>query len=371
MSQALHHIGKLISIPSVSGNEEAIQKYISDCLSAVDYKPISIEGNLLVCIKGVRSDRALIFNAHVDTVSPGEASLWQTSPFKPRFEKDLVYGLGASDNKASVASLILLAEILRSNKPACDIWFMLVVKEEVDGSGTLKSLAWLKKHILQNYKKIEAVVMEPTDCRVVQIGHKGNLFLKIETCGESGHASKPELINSFAIGNLVKALEVVKKMSLKWEREYKDPILGMPTVSVTSIKAGDENIPNKFPSVASAALDIRTNRLMHGKTLSLIKKKLGKIAQVKLLYPPAPYGFTSPEATIAKAACKVLCSKIEVSPASSDLCFFTESGICGIIYGPGIKSQMHLPNEHCKLSNIEKCVWQFKELIDSWSKMEV
>ena len=181
-------IRKLIQIKSVSGSESEIQKFIFNYLVKLGLKPAWKQGNVWVKIKGKDGAKALIFNAHVDTVVPGEIKNWFDSPWSGTIKKGKIYGLGASDEKAGVAALLMLAEKLVKNQPEVDIWLMFVVSEEVDGSGTkiaLKSLPY------KSYHKLAAVLVEPKSQRCfgnepnfVEAGKAGcNLATKIFRSG--------------------------------------------------------------------------------------------------------------------------------------------------------------------------------------------
>ena len=107
-------IKKLIQIPSIFGGEAKIQKFIASYLSQMKYQPIILGRNLLIHIPGYDSHNAILFNAHVDTVSEGELSKWKYPPFSGKVVGGRIYGLGASDEKAGVSSLLLWEKILKN-----------------------------------------------------------------------------------------------------------------------------------------------------------------------------------------------------------------------------------------------------------------
>ena len=102
-------IQKLIEIKSVSGSESEIQKFIFNYLINLGLKPAWKQGNVWVKIKGKDKAKALIFNAHVDTVDPGEIKNWSDLPWLGTINHGKIYGLGASDEKAGAAALFFLA----------------------------------------------------------------------------------------------------------------------------------------------------------------------------------------------------------------------------------------------------------------------
>src|SRR3972149_2430501 len=143
---------KLISIKSFSGQEDHIQKVIFGNIKSYKFKPFYVGKNVVVKIKSKNSKSALIFNSHVDTVSAGNLALWNSSPFLGFINNDKIYGLGASDEKASIAVSLKLIEIFSKEVPDCDLWMTFVVNEEVDGSGTKEFIKWFDKNHKSEYQ---------------------------------------------------------------------------------------------------------------------------------------------------------------------------------------------------------------------------
>lgn len=361
-------IKKLIQIPSISGQEQEIQKFILGHLKKLEPNPLWVGENLVVKIPGKNSERALIFNAHVDTVTAGNKKLWRYPPFAGKIAGGKIYGLGASDEKATVASLLLLAQKLIKSVPPCDIWLTFVVKEELDGSGTKEFVKWFKKEEQKKYKQVAAILGEPTDLQKIKLAHKGNLFLKITTYGESGHGSRPEKIKKHAVLEMYKTKEILEKLGKSWKKQYADQLLGSPTIGLlTSIAAGSPSSPNKFPDSCTATFDVRTTPKLHQRALMIIKKSLPKI-KVELVYPPAPYGFTAREEKIAKIVKRVSGARFAVSEGSNDQCFFTAAEIPAVVFGPGNENCIHKANEFCEVANIPKAVALYQEIIAEFGK---
>ncbi|MBU1130299.1 M20/M25/M40 family metallo-hydrolase [Patescibacteria group bacterium] len=239
MNETIKLLKQLIKINSPSGKETKLANFIYNWLKNQKIKPIKQNGNVLVHIKGDSQHKAIIFNGHMDTVSPGDLKKWQYEPFNPTIVKDKLYGLGTSDMKGAVASMMFLAKNLIKNKPICDVWFSFVTKEELDGSGTKNFLKWFKqKGFLNQYQLISAVIGEATGLKKIELGHKGNAFVHVTITGQTGHGSQPEKIKRHAI---LQMNELITKLNQKipyWQKKYKDKFLGIPTVGLTGIKAG-------------------------------------------------------------------------------------------------------------------------------------
>lgn len=355
-------IQQLIQIPSVSGNEKDIQQWIFDYLIGLKLVPQWIGENVVVKISGKDSSKALIFNGHVDTVNPGDTKNWNHDPFSGEIIDGKVYGLGASDMKGAVAVMLALAQEWSLTQPPCDLWFHFVVHEETDGSGTEEVMKWFTKHF--HYQKLAGIIAEATGLKVIDIAHKGNIFLKVTVQGDGGHGSTPEKVKLHAISKMYKVAKDLKAIVGSWQKEYSDKVLGSPTIVLTSIHAGNETSPNKIADVCTATLDLRTTPKIHDKALELLKKACGsQFVTIKTLYSPLPSGHTNGKEAIVMLTQKVTGLPTGKNMSSTDLLFFTKAGIPAIILGPGEKFLEHTANEYVYLSKVEKCLEIYKEII--------
>lgn len=362
-------IKTLIKINSVTGSEQEIQKYILNLLASFSLKPLEYKGNVAVLIKGAHNGNCVIFNSHTDTVSPGDASLWQTNPFEAVEKGGKIYGLGVSDNKSSVAVLLMLAKKLAVEKPACDVILTFTVGEEVDGHGTNDIVKLLSSKYLKVYKNISTIVCEPTGLNKIGLAHKGNIFIKITTKGKSGHGSHPIDSKDHAVLKMNKIIGILEVLGKKWNKKYKNKILGSPTIGLaTSISAGSIKTPNKFPDTCVATFDIRTTPEMHNVAFGLIKKAVKGMGKVEYLFPPVPYAYTKETDKIAKVFKSVTKKEFMAFPGSTDMPFFTGLGIPTIIFGPGEINQMHKPNEFCYSKKIGECTEIFLKVISGYNE---
>jgi acetylornithine deacetylase/succinyl-diaminopimelate desuccinylase-like protein len=362
----------LIAISSLSGEEQAIQTYIANEITSFGFTPLWVKRNLLVHIPGQASNKVILFNAHVDTVPAGKESHWRHHPLKPWVKGEKLFGLGASDEKAGVASLILLSKTFTKQLPACDVWLLFVTKEEVDGSGTAEVLEWWQKNKASKYTHQSAVLVEPTGLKEIEIGHKGNVFLKLTVKGDSGHGSRPETIKTHAVLEMAQALLALPKLSQVWQKKYTDSTLGSPTIGIaTSIQAGDSKVPNKFPDICVATLDVRTTPSLHKKVIKEVKAFLNnpKI-MVEYVSTPAAWGLTEKQNPIVSATQIVMSNaELSISPGATDQCFFTNKNIPAVVLGPGESEVMHQPNEYCYHKKIPEAVVAYQKIIQTWTQL--
>lgn len=360
---------QLIGINSISGNEGEIQKYIFNYLEDLGVNPFWQGKNVVAKFPGSKN-QALIFNAHVDTVSIGDISQWEKDPFSGFSSGEKIYGLGASDEKAGVAGLLLLAKLLKNKQLSPDIWLTFVTDEETTGEGTKSFFDWLEKNqYLKKYSKIFGILTEPTNLTSFEFGHRGNIFVKLTTLGNSGHGSKPEKIKKHAVLQMLHAINKIQDLEKIWKEKYSHPSLGAPSIGIgTSIQGGDINSPNKFPDKCIATLDIRTTPSLHSKCLKELKNFLrGDQIKVEYLYNPLSFGFTREDSQIIKKFKTAFPKlKLERSPGATDQCFFTEKEIDAIVFGPGERDIMHQPNEYCYPEKIEQWVEMIEKILEAW-----
>ena len=363
-------ISEIIKISSLSGHERNLADYLFTRLLVSGHKPQKQDGNVILRIAGKDETKAVVFNAHMDTVSPGALSLWKFPPYGKDagiHSAGKVYGLGASDDKASLAVLLCVANDLVVNKPAIDTWITFVKEEETGGDGTKSFIEWFQKNgWMKKYTELSVIICEPTDMNEVRIGHRGNFNASITVKGEGGHGSQPHLIKKQAIMDTIKIIEALKKLEKDWQKKYSDSVLGNPSIAITSMHSGDSFSPNKFPDSATITIDVRTTQKLDKVAFGFIQTLMKKYdAEVSLIYHPAPPGYTDPKSKIVEIT-KKLVGKVGLGKGSTDLCFFSELGIPGVILGPGTRDIIHKANEYCEMKKLEKGVKIYLKLISKF-----
>lgn len=361
---------KLVQIKSISGKEDKLASFIMDYCRENNISAQMQSGNVVIYIKGEDPSKALIFNAHMDTVSAGDLSKWQYQPYGNSAGKVIngkLYGLGASDDKGAIASMLILANNYLRVRPLIDLWFTFVSREETDGSGTESFLDWFTHtKYFKTYKKISVIIGEPTGLGVLEIGHRGNFFLKLESKGVVGHGAKSYKESDLAIGKMLKALQKVKSGFEQWKMGYKDKILEVPSLNITGIFSSASTV-NQIPPVCSVTLDIRTTPKMHHKLIPWIKRQVGKSIKISEVATGKPPGIINHRSKIQKTIKSVIPGiSVSVSLGSTDQSQFINSGIDTVVFGPGEKGTMHKENEFVCLSKVLKCVKIYKKIIEEF-----
>jgi len=357
---------QLIQIKSYSGQEKKLADFIMDFCKKNNLPAENQDGNIIIKYL-TNSQKCLIFNAHMDTINEGDINLWHYPPFGKEsaiIKDEKMYGLGASDDKASIVSLLLTALAFKDKKPPLDLFFVFVTKEETDGSGTHSFIYYFKKKYLKSYQEIAAVLTEPTNNNFVEIGHRGNYFIKIITSGQSGHGANPSIIKKQAIEEMFVLYSKMKLLGKKLQKKFFDKDLGLPTFSLTGIKSVN-GPPNKIPSSCYSIWDIRTTPKLHEQLLTILKENLGNKIKIELVAKPGSYALTNPKEKIVQVFKKIIPDiKIKISIGSSDIWLFSDCEIHAISFGPGNKEKIHKENEYVEVKNIDKAKSIYLKLIN-------
>ena len=345
-------LADLISIPSISGNEKEIKEYLIELFQQKDIQVEEIEGNVVASIEN-DSDRALHFNAHMDTVQ-ADRDRWDTDPFEAHIRDGKLYGLGASDIQGSIAALVKTAEILSEKDLDVDLYFDFVVNEEVDGEGSRR----LMENHDYDYFEEACVLTEPTSLEVVELGCRGNYFVKIETQGESCHGSRPENGEN-AILKMKGVIDKIQKYSEEIEK-HENEDLGTPSIAIaTTIEGGDS--VNKVPADCKITCDIRTIPEFHSEAFLQLKERLDS-AKVELVSDPTPPSYTGKDQEIAEICRSVIDGEFDVSEGADDSSFYEEQDINTVVLGPGDKEVIHGANENIELSKLYESVEVYAEI---------
>lgn len=117
--------------------------------------------NLAARRKGAGGGRSLLLTGHIDTVPSGTQE-WTRRPFSGDIDSNRIYGRGANDMKAGIASNLFVLECIQELglSLAGDVLFETVVDEEFGGSnGTLAGR-------VRGFNADAAIVSEPSSLRI-------------------------------------------------------------------------------------------------------------------------------------------------------------------------------------------------------------
>lgn len=256
---------KMIRIPSTSTQEKAVIACIHEEMTKVGFDEVKIDafGNIIGRIGN--GSRVIAFDAHIDTVDVGNPRTWQFDPFEGKYEADIIYGRGASDQEAGMASMVYAGKMLKELglQKDCTCYFVgSIMEEDCDG------LCW--QYILR--EKILApevvVITEPTNLGIYR-GHRGRMELQVSVEGVSCHASAPERGEN-AIYKIVPVIQDIQTLN---ENLREDTFLGKGSIAVTQIFS----VSPSFNAVADGCTVSLDRRLTHGETKESCVQQLQNI----------------------------------------------------------------------------------------------
>jgi acetylornithine deacetylase len=330
-------LAQLVAIDSVNprlvpggAGEAEIARFVAAWLErngvAADYHDLGdARANVVARVPGTGHGRALLLNAHLDTVGLGGAD----AGLSPRVEGNRLYGRGSFDMKGSLSAIMLVAATVAERPLAGDVIVTAVADEEAYSIGT--------EAVAETVTADAAIVAEPTEMRIV-VAHKGFAWLEVATDGVAAHGSRYDLgVDAIArMGPvLVGVAELDASLAADPERH---PLLGRASLHASLIGGGREL--STYPDRCVVTIERRT---LPGETLRDVEDGLARIAgeqaRVKTLFAREPLA-TAPDEPIVTALVEHATAVMERRPEKTGVPFWTDAallsaaGIPSVVFGP-------------------------------------
>ena len=197
-----------ISVPSVTGEEQAMAELMAETLAAmgmrVQWQQVEdARANVLATLEGSGGGKTLMFNGHMDTSYSGSEPWlrhvpgFQPSPF---VEDGRLYGLGVSNMKGALACYVEAVRVLQEVgvRMTGDVMIAAVCGEiektqHGDAQGArYRGYAAGSRHLVSHGGVADMCLLgEPTEGKVV-LGHFGSLWLRVSTHGSFIHTAFTE-----------------------------------------------------------------------------------------------------------------------------------------------------------------------------------
>ncbi len=307
--------------------------------------------------------KPLCFGGHIDVVPLG-AKEWSVDPFGAEIIDDKLYGRGATDMKSGVAAFVHAALKLAADgaRGRADIMLAICAGEETGCEGSF--------HLGRTGALGEAgaiIIAEPTANYPI-LGHKGALWLQVETEGVTAHGSMPDR----GVNAIYKAARAVTKLEDFDFNVKPHELLGRSTLNVGTMEGG-QNL-NSVPDRARFTVDIRTlPEQDHAAIVSGLDSYLGEEARIARLVDVGgvhtPHGHPWIREVYGMMA-PLLDERIEPRGAP----YFTDASAltpaCGhpptVILGPGEMHMAHQTDEYCPVTHIHQAAEVYETLARRW-----
>ena len=397
-SDAVELLKEMIAIPSPSFEEDAVCSHVSGWLSVHGVGHRRAGNNIIAEHIVDPAKPTLMLCAHMDTVSPSPE--YSFDPYKPDYQtaaevigrtsgkectpEDIVAGLGANDDGASVVAMIAAYRYLTNpdgigsgfeNNPShsyvvgpspCgqggstvfkttanavktvhpNIILVLSCEEERSGKDGMTGL-WPKIASKVDF----AIVGEPTGMKAAT-AERGLLVIDATAHGVSGHAARNEGKNALYI-----ALEDIQKL-----RDHVfgkvSPRMGKVNLNVTQINAGSAH--NVIPDRCDFVIDIRPTEQYSNEDILAELQAICE-SELKPRNLSNRSSATFEDSPLQKAA-EAMSIGTFSSPTTSD---WMRISCDAIKMGPGESARSHKKDEFVFVEEIRKGIETYIEFIES------
>ncbi len=379
-SETVRYLLDMVRIPAFSTQEKEVVEYILGEMQKAGFDEAFIDplGNVIGRIG--QGKRVIAFDAHIDTVYPGDLKLWEFDPFDAHVKDGMVWGRGSVDQEGGMASMLTAARIIKdlNLNHKFTIWFTgTVMEEDCDG------LCW--QYIIREDKiKPELVVItEPTNMNIYR-GHRGRMEMQVHVKGLSCHGSAPER----GVNAIYKISRIALEIEKLHERLRHDEFLGKGSVCVTEVYFTGPSqcaVPDSArihldrrltwgETKDSAVAEVREACSLAGEPEAEIEVlTYSEAAFTGLVYPTEKYfptWVTPPDSPWLQAAVSAYQNTLKRAPKVDKWTFSTNGvAICGmhsipcIGLGPGNEIYAHAPNEASPIEHLTEAAAFYAALV--------
>jgi succinyl-diaminopimelate desuccinylase len=332
---------ELCGIPSETGNEREIADWTERrCRELAGEGSTLRIGNSIICApdREVMSPEGptIALVGHLDTVRCAE-----DQPLEVRDGR--VYGCGATDMKAGVATMLALLARWRELRGARVVWIFYSGEEgPADGNELEAVLASGELPALDL-----AFVLEPTD-QTLQMGCMGLLHGVVTVHGRRAHSARPW----HGDNALYRAIPLLERLRDRPRREVRFGELSYYEVMVAT-QVWTNNSRNVVPDRVMINVNLR---FAPGHTAEEAEAELREVVGGEgevVVTDRAPAGAVYLDHPLIEPWRLREGIGIQCKQAWTDVARFTERGIPAVNFGPGETGQAHQAGEWCSIASLE------------------
>ncbi len=327
---------QLVSIPSPSGQEDAIARFLLEQMTALGFRAHRDGvGNVFGAIGDPNAAREIVLLGHMDTV-PGQIHVRQ--------REGRLYGRGAVDAKGPLAAFIVAAARVAPRLKNARVVVIGAVEEENHGKGA--------RHLAQVLAPPDcAIIGEPSGWQGITVGYKGRVCVDYRWMQPGSHSAGEQP------GPAEKAVTFWNRV-MTYAEEY------------------NRGRANRFDTLDPALREFRTFgarlhegvemnialRLPPGFNLGVLKRKMAEWSEgAQLTYSPSDPPYQAEKNTpLVRALLKAIRAhggepRFKLKTGTSDMNTVGPAWGCPIVaYGPGDSALDHTPEEHIEIEEFRR-----------------
>jgi succinyl-diaminopimelate desuccinylase len=368
----LRLLSRLIRCKSVTPHDAGCQKILASLLEELgfncEWMPFGDVTNLWAR-RGTEGP-LLCFAGHTDVVPTGPLEDWLSDPFEPVIRDGLLFGRGAADMKASLASMIRALTLFIEANPDHPGSIALLITSDEEGpadDGTVRVVEQLQ----QRGEHIDwCIVGEPSSHKTlgdtVRIGRRGSLSGLLKIFGKQGHVAYPHLAEN-PIRSFVPVFAELNEITWDGGNEHFPPT-SFETVEV-NCGVGAANV---IPGELSAQFNFRystewDHQLLKNKVHSIFD---GHEIDYELQWHNSGEPFLTVPGTLTEAVDRAIfeCTgshpEFSTGGGTSDGRFIAPAGADVVELGP-LNASIHQVNEHVTISDLPLLTKMYEKILQN------
>ena len=356
----------LINIPSFDEKQfPGMQEFILDLLGSLRCEAFVDKNSGCIIGRKIANPKArtLLLSAHYDTVVP--TSAWPIDPLNPVEKDGRVYGLGSSDCKGGIVSILAA---LKKAKPANNA--VIVITGYEDTKKIVTGKQYRGSDLIPGNIDIAAdigIVTEASvrDERFAFInGMFGKISFSVTARGKQSHACHPERGEN-AILMAMEAVRILEEGLPRKNFRYRSENY-QETFNVGKIAGG--SAVNIIPHECVVEMEHRfsPNSSLEEKKRA-IEDLLADLNSVELKYNfEFPAFLVEPVRSLHRLASERLGYPVQerMSRGGTDANIFNARGIPAVVFGPGECNQVHQADEYITFDRVVECADIISDILE-------
>ena len=392
----------LVRVPSVTGDEGAVQEVVAEAFResglAVErceatpeqvsphYGHVGVQTrfgnrpNVIGIRAGSGGGKAILLNAHMDTVENGDPGAWTQGPLSGAVADGRLYGRGSCDMKGGLATFVAALRALGELGVELrgDVTVAATVGEEDGGVGALAT-------ILEGYRGDAALISEPTRLALVP-AQAGSVVFRLKITGSAVHAAvRHRGVSAFE--KFVPIFEDLRSLEREREAALSHPLFdGMEDkvpINVGIVRSGNWAVT--VPESLEA--DIRVGMLpgeQIGPLQALLEERIAAVANLDPWlreHPPAVEWFGGQTVAVEVPLDTPICEAVmrahecvtgaapavEGASYGADMRLFIQfGGMPCVMYGAGDVGWAHSADEHIVIDDLLTASKTIACLLTEW-----